>query len=127
MEYKITETIFLKGRLANHFYNMKTQEKAWHKPAFETNLGAKTTFLDNKLMVEGMFFFRSGIFYQDLTTEATEKLPVVFDFNANAQFNIFKQTYLFINWSNITASKYNLWYQYPVYRTVLMGGLKLVL
>lgn len=127
MEYKITENIFMKGRLGNHFYNLKIQEKAWHKPAFETNIGAKTTFLDNKLMVEGMFFFKSGIFYKDLTTGTTEKLPVIFDFNANAQFNIFNQTYLFINWSNITASKYNLWYQYPVYRTVLMGGLKLVL
>jgi len=123
--YKINESIAINGRIANHYYSMDNQEKAWHKPALETHVGAKTAFLDNKLQVEGMFFFKSGIFYADPISGTAERLPVIFDFNAQAQYNIFKQTYLFLSWNNITASKYNLWYQYPAYRTVLMGGLKL--
>jgi len=124
LDYRINENLSVNGRLANHYYNMDNQEKAWHKPAFETNIGAKTSFFDRKLSLEGAFFFKSGIFYLDTETATAENLPVIFDFNAHAQFNIFKNTYLFLTWNNITASKYNRWYQYPSYRTVLLGGFK---
>lgn len=123
-DYKLTESLSFNGRLANHFYRMEVEEKPWHRPALDANLGVKATLFDDKLSIEGSFCFMSGIFYKDVSTGVAERLPVIADFNFSGQYRVFKNTYAFLVWNNITASKYHRWYQYPSYRTLLLVGLK---
>jgi hypothetical protein len=121
--YNITSNITLSGDLVKHFYTMDTVEKAWHHPDFEASFTSQLSFLNNKLLVDGSLFFKSGLFYPDVNQQAVS-LPVLFDISGRVQYKLIDNFSVFLEWNNITATKYNRWYQYPSYRVHLLAGIK---
>jgi hypothetical protein len=127
LSYEITRNISLTGTIAKHFYNPATELKAWHRPDLEADFSARFSFFNNKLLVDGGLAFASGLNYPDLVTGQSVDLPIIFDVSGKAQYELFKNFRIFAQWNNITATKYNRWYQYPTYRIHLIGGLRILL
>jgi hypothetical protein len=125
VSYEITRNITLSGTVVKHFYEPENELKAWHRPDLDADFTARFSFFRNKLLVDGSLFFATGLHYPDPLSGQPEKLPVLFDVSGKAQYTLFRNFRLFVQWNNITATKYNRWYQYPSYRIHLIGGVKL--
>lgn len=123
LTYEITHNITLTGTMEKHFYNMEMQDKAWHHPDLEADFTSRFTFLENRLRLNASLFFASGLKYPDAVGQSVN-LPVIFDLSGEIQYQLYKSISVFAKWNNITATKYNRWYQYPSYRIYLLGGIK---
>jgi hypothetical protein len=125
ISYEITRNITLAGSAVKHFYSLESELKAWHRPDLDADFTTRFSFFRNKLLVDGSLFFATGLYYPDLQTGQPQKLPVIFDVSGKAQYELFRDFNFFVQWNNITAKKYNRWYQYPSYRIHLIGGFKM--
>lgn len=125
LSYEITRNITFAGALTKHFYSVTTELKPWHRPDWDADFTARFSFFRNKLLVDGSLFFMSGLHTPATDSGQPERLPVIFDISGKAQYALFPNFSVFAQWNNITATKYNRWYQYPSYRINLIGGIKM--
>lgn len=130
LRYSHDEHINVYGGLHLFNYSMKEQEEAWNLPTYTINLGAVYDFQD-KLMVkvEAQFVGRremaetvpSG--WNDLSPAPTATNASGYvDFYLGLEYRYTKRLSLFLDFSNLSASKYERWYNYPVQRTLVLGG-----
>jgi len=126
LSYEITRNITLTGALEKHFYTVENELKAWHRPDWNADFTSRFSFLKNKLLLDGSVFFMSGLHYPSTLNGQAENLPVIFDVSGKVQYELFRNFRMFVQWNNITATKYNRWYQYPAYRIHLLGGVKVL-
>jgi outer membrane receptor protein involved in Fe transport len=57
-------------------------------------------------------------------TSGVNKLPTIFDANIGAEYALKPNFRFFATVSNLTATNYQRWYNYPVYGLNFMGGFK---
>ena len=109
----------------NH-YKVTTQQYAWYKP----NESIGLSFVDNidKFTIKGDVFFLSDreanpgfMFIMNAPTSVDLK-PIV-DINIGVEYHYTKALSFFLNLNNIANSQYQIWYEYPVQRFNLLGGL----
>ena len=111
---------------ADYFkYDMDEQEFAWHKPTFKTSLNTSYNLRD-KILIDGDIFYtgkRNVLYYpsQNLPGEVHE-LEGYVDANVSAEYRYTNLLSFFVKVHNLTASKYNLWYNYPVQRFQILAG-----
>ena len=126
-----SEATSVTGRIDMYTYDTGAQAKAWNLPPYEISLIARHT-LREKLMIKAEVLFMGrrpalGIVRDDVTdassaTAVEEDLKGFLDLYLGAEYRYTKRFSIFAEVSNLSASKYERWYRYPVQRTLIMGG-----
>lgn len=106
-------------------YDLSKLQYAWHMPGFKASLNTEYNLRD-KILIDGNVFFtgkRNVQYYPDraLPAEALELKPYL-DANLSAEYRYTDLLSFFVRVNNLTASKYQRWYQYPVQRFQFMVG-----
>ncbi len=112
-------------------YTMGDQAEAWNLPPYQLTLGGRYS-LREKLIVEldALLMGRRKAFspvWADATDTDPQGTEVVdlggfLDLHLGVEYRYTKRLSLFLQASNLSASKYERWYRYPVQRTLLIGG-----
>lgn len=130
LRYSHDEHINVHGGLHVFSYKTDEQAEAWNLPIYSINLGAVYDFQDKLLLkVEAEFLGRRKMArslppdWNDLSPEpeATEAGGLV-DIYLGLEYRYTKRLSVFLDFSNLSASKYERWYHYPVQRGLLLGG-----
>lgn len=131
--YSHAEHVNVTGRIDVYTYSTDTQAEAWNLPPYKLSLGARYDFRDKLILkFEAQFLgARKALGFSDydpsLVTIAevlptTQELPGYVDLYLGAEYRYTKRLSVFFDVSNLSASKYERWYRYPVQRTLFMGG-----
>lgn len=129
--YSHGEHIDVTGRIDVFTYTTDTQAEAWNLPPYKLSLGARYDFRDKLIVkLEAQFLgarkagFLPGGDMQTFAevTPVTKDLKGFLDLYFGAEYRYTKRLSLFFDVSNLSASKYERWYGYPVQRTLVMGG-----
>jgi hypothetical protein len=109
--------LFLKANYYN--YSLDSLAYPWHRPSFEANLGASYNLRDKILVDAGIFY--TGKRYAPGPDGAVELNPYL-DANLSLEYRYTKLLSFFLRLNNFTASRYQIWYQYPAQRFQAMVG-----
>ncbi len=129
--YSHGEHVDVTGRIDVFTYTTDTQAEAWNLPPYKLSLGARYDFRDKlivKLEAQFLGARKAGVLAGgDMQTFAevtptTKDLKGFLDLYFGAEYRYTKRLSLFFDVSNLSASKYERWYGYPVQRTLVMGG-----
>lgn len=130
LRYSHDEHINVHGGMHLFSYTLQDQPEAWNLPAYSINLGAVYDFQDKLLLkVEAKFLGRremplplpadwNGLTPQPKTGTASGYV----DFYLGLEYRYTKRLSVFLDVSNLSASKYERWYNYPVQRSLVLGG-----
>ncbi|NNC84473.1 MAG: hypothetical protein HKN75_00225 [Bacteroidia bacterium] len=103
-------------------YSADNLDKALHKPNLKMTVFAHYK-LQDKIELKTDWFLRSGMFAFDYVEQKPEKIDGWLDANFNIQYNYSKILSVFLQLNNVTASRYEYWYNYPTYRFHALAGL----
>ena len=128
--YSHGEHIDVTGRIDVFTYTTDTQAEAWNLPPYKLSLGARYDFRDKLIVkLEAQFLGARKANRQTFATSGNETvlnetvdLDGFLDLYFGAEYRYTKRLSLFFDVSNLSASKYERWYRYPVQRTLIMGG-----
>ncbi|MEM1323000.1 MAG: hypothetical protein AAGG75_22230 [Bacteroidota bacterium] len=108
--------------LGQNFFSLENEEKAWHLPALDFNVGARYKTLEDKLTLKGELFIENGVPYRDLQGNV-DNLNGLFDLNLGAEYQISENIAAFFDLNNIASNKRQRWFRYPTYGLNIMGGI----
>ncbi len=130
--YSHSEHIDVTGRIDVYTYTTDLQAEPWNLPPYKLSLGARYDFRDKLIVkLEAQFLgarkadrqtFSSSGGETVLTKNETIDLDGFLDLYFGAEYRYTKRLSLFFDVSNLSASRYERWYRYPVQRTLIMGG-----
>lgn len=110
--------------LGNYYsYNMTKELFAWHKPNYDVNLSVNYNIQDKILLKAAIINYGSSkapIWTDGISSTVDIKSWI--DANLGVEYRYRKKIGIFLNLNNLTASKYNRWYNYPSYRFNFMAG-----
>lgn len=131
LRYHVKNSVDVTARLDVSSYETRSQAEAWNLPPYELALGAVYD-LRQKLIIKGeaQFLGRrkargnevvvpgqpAGILYETLELEG------FLDLYIGIEYRYTKRLSVFLDMSNLSASKYERWSRYPVQRGLLLGG-----
>ena len=119
------------ARLDIYNYTMGDQAEPWNLPPYQLTLGGQYSLreklivkLDAVLMGKRKAFSPVWSSVQDPSPDRTEvvELNGFVDLHLGAEYRYTKRLSVFLQASNLSASRYERWYRYPVQRTLLIGG-----
>lgn len=125
-EYHSGERIRVKAFASFEKWSLTNNEKPWHRPG--SNFGAEGSYDIQKKILVKAGFVTSGKQYARLPsadrdqTYQTKTVKGYTDVSLGVEYRYTKLLSAFINLSNLTGSRYYLWYNYPAYRFRIMGG-----
>jgi len=112
----------LTGAIAQNFYSPKNEEKAWHLPALDVNVGATYLTLGEKLSLRADLFIQNGVPFKDEKGEAGN-LNALLDLSAGAEYFFTENIGAFAKVNNILDNKRERWQYYPVLGLNAMAGI----
>ncbi len=130
LRYSHDEHINVHGALHVFSYQAQEQIEAWNLPDYTINLGGVYDFQDKLLLkVEAQFMGQRKApatvpaNWNDLSpAPVSTDLGGYVDLYLGLEYRYTKRFSVFLDVSNLSASKYERWYNYPVQRTLLIGG-----
>ena len=129
--YSHAEHIDVTGRIDVFTYTTDQQAEAWNLPPYRLSLGARYDFRDKLILkFEALFIGarKSGLLgladppNETFTTTRTVDLDGYVDLYLGLEYRYTKRLSLFLDASNLSASKYERWYRYPTQRALVLGG-----
>lgn len=117
-----TEKLQIVANAEYNNYTMLKEKKPWHLPSFRGNLSLKYNIRD-KILAEVDLFIVGRRFAKDESIGKTLTLKSFADLNFGIEYRYTKLLSFFLQFKNITASQYQYWNQYPVYRFQAIAGL----
>lgn len=130
MAYQKFEKLRILAQADYYKYKMTKQLYPWHKPTLEVTLSAKYNLRDKILVKTDIFYQNSRKaldYYEGNDPTVKGPFPMTLkgfaDVNLGAEYRYSKHLSAFLNFNNIGALKYSRWYNYPMQRFNLMGGL----
>lgn len=132
LTYSIPGSTRLHGRVDVYSYDQKVEEEPWNLPPYQIALGA-TYDLRQKLILKTEVLFMGARKARRYGTDpngadptavirTVNELDGFMDLYIGAEYRYTKRLSLFLDVSNLSASKYERWYQYPVQRSLVLGG-----
>ena len=109
--------------LGQNIYDPKNEDKAWHLPIFNTNISARYTSLESKLILKGELFVENGVPYKDIQTGEIDNLNGLFDLSIGAEYRVAKNIGVFLDLNNLASNNRQRWYRYPTYGANILGGI----
>ncbi|MBS1499179.1 MAG: hypothetical protein JST41_08445 [Bacteroidetes bacterium] len=133
LTYSHDEHIDLTGRIDVYTYTPSYQAEPWNLPPYKLSLGARYDFRDKLIAkFEAQFLgarkgarayaATNGITGEPYMAFESHDLKGYVDLYLGAEYRYTKRFSLFLDVSNLSASKYERWYRYPVQRVLLVGG-----
>ncbi len=124
VRYQFAEkfSIGIDGKWSN-FLRLENNDKAWMQPAIQLH-GKLNWQMLNPLRFHADINFWDGLYALD-AAGLTQKLPAFADLSLGAEYNIISRVSLFLQANNVLGTKYQRWYQYPVYGFNIIGGARL--
>lgn len=133
LTYSHDEHIDLTGRIDVYTYTPSYQAEPWNLPPYKLSLGARYDFRDKLIAkFEAQFLgarkgalayeATNGITGEPYMAYETHDLKGFVDLYIGAEYRYTKRFSVFLDVSNLSASKYERWYRYPVQRVLLIGG-----
>lgn len=132
LRYAHDEHVDVHGALHVFSYTPYLQTEAWNLPSYSIGLGATYDFQDKLVVkVEAQFLGsrKAGELIPDTIPfsetppqYASSDLGGYIDLFLGLEYRYTKRFSVFLNVSNLSASRYERWYRYPVQRTLIMGG-----
>jgi hypothetical protein len=122
--YHQSEQLLISFSADYRHYKMATEEKPWHKPAFQAKASAKYR-LNKKISITGDLFYDSRIYARTYENNipAIVKRDGFFDLNLGGEYRFSDRISAFVRLNNVAAVRYFRWYNYPSQRINVMGGL----
>lgn len=119
--YAQTETakFLLRGDL--YSYSTDALAEAWHRPTYKLTANASFNVYQ-KLLFNIDLIAQGGMKAQDPVTEETIKLKGAFDLNFKAEYLFSESFSAFLQFNNVTSSKYPVFLNYPVRGFQMMAG-----
>ena len=121
----------LSARMDVYKYTTKVQDEPWNLPPYKLTFAARYSLRDKLVLkAEALFLARRPAFRApEPTSDSTivavstrTELDGFLDLYVGAEYRYTKRLSLFLDMSNITASKYERWYRHPVQRGLIMLG-----
>jgi hypothetical protein len=107
--------------IAQRFYNLETQEKAWHLPSFSLNAGADYLLEKQNVTVGANLFMENGLPYQDAAGEAQTLSPLI-DLNLHGEYDISENFSAWLRVNNLLGNNRERFVQYPTIGLNLLVG-----
>ncbi|MEM9527767.1 MAG: hypothetical protein AAGA31_14225 [Bacteroidota bacterium] len=117
----VLKDLQLKGTIAQRFYSLDNQEKAWHLPSFSLNVGAAYALLEGKATFGADFYMENGLPYQDAEGVA-QNLNSLLDLSLNASYDLSDNFSAWLRVNNLLNNKRERFVQYPTIGTNLLVG-----
>lgn len=131
LHFHTKESWDVHARIAVSSYTTEFQQEAWNMPPYELGLGANYN-IRNKLILKGEAVFlgqrpakvEETILVNNVTIPFSREVELdgFLDLYIGAEYRYTKRLSVFLDFSNISLSKYERWYQYPVQRGLVIGG-----
>ncbi len=121
----------LSARMDVYKYTTKVQDEPWNLPPYKLTFAARYSLRDKLVLkAEALFLARRPAYRApEPTSDSTivavstrTELDGFLDLYVGAEYRYTKRLSLFLDMSNITASKYERWYRHPVQRGLIMLG-----
>ncbi len=112
INYPISENFKTGLNLTYNYYDLKTLEKPFHRPAF-IGKWTNTAYFSDKLLATTTLFFRGNSFAKNPISTDIVKISSIFDFNIELDYLFGKQFSGFVKLNNIFNQNYEqyLFYQ----------------
>ena len=126
LAFQQTEKLRLLAKADYNIYEMKNELQAWNKPNLEVTFTGNYNLRD-KIIVKSDIFYMGKRYanYTGLNANGEnqyDRLNGFVDFNLGVEYRYTKHLSAFINFNNITASRYLRWYNYPLQGFNVLGG-----
>jgi len=121
LDFRSSKKLLITAKADYSIYSMTKLAEPWQMPGLESVVSAKYNLRDKIILTADMYALGSRYARDPQTRQAKTLKPFV-DFNLGAEYRYTKILSLFIQFKNITATKYSYWNQYPLYRFQVLGG-----
>ena len=122
-DIKASEKLSLLARGNYQVYSMSHESiKPWQMPNIDATLTLKYNMQDKIILTADICTFGRRYARDPITRQANLMNPF-FDFNLGIEYHYTKILSLFLQFKNLTATRYLIWDQYPAYRFQVMAGL----
>lgn len=122
-ELTITPTSSMKLALQAEYniFTMNNLNAAWHKPDY-LGRAILSYNIKDKILLNAAFYLEGKRNVQALNGDILE-IDGVMDLNLGLEYRLNKRVSAYLNFNNITANRYHLWYLYPAHRFNMRGGI----
>lgn len=108
-------------------YTADVQKYAWHLPELVIGLRGNYNLFDKiyvkaDVSLQGGRKSPGGIFQPTNSDDSKYKLGFINDINLEAEYRYNKRISAFIQFNNVASQRYFRWYNYPVQRFQVLGG-----
>jgi hypothetical protein len=107
--------------VAQRFYSLDNQEKAWHLPSFSLTAGGAYSLEKQNITIGADFFIENGLPYQDSNGEAQSLSPLL-DLNLNGEYGISDNFSAWLRVNNLLGNNRERFVQYPTIGVNLLVG-----
>lgn len=131
VNYRRKESLTLSARVDVFTYATKVQQQAWNLPPYQLSFGARYD-MRQKLIVKTELQFlgrRQSLRLGEVNALILSVLPSeevdlegFLDLYLGLEYRYTKRLSVFLDMSNLSASKYERWRNHPVQRGLLLGG-----
>lgn len=125
ISYKNSEKLMFTFKGKYHYYDLKTELHAWHKPDYEFSLGTRYS-IQEKFIID-LNVIGIGKRYAREFNDSDELTPIelqgIIDLNLGFEYRYSKKLSAFVTFNNIAAMHYYKWNHYPTQQFNLMLGL----
>lgn len=131
LTYSLPAQTRLSARIDVYTYSTRVQEEPWNLPPYRLAFAARHSLRDKLVLkAEALFLARRPAFRAPEPTADPAAVPEsiraqldgFLDLYLGAEYRYTRRLSLFLDMSNLTASKYERWFRYPVQRGLIMLG-----
>ncbi|MCB9184630.1 MAG: hypothetical protein H6591_12000 [Flavobacteriales bacterium] len=129
--YSQREDLRFSARVDVYTYSVKVQEEPWNLPPYKLTFAARYSLRDKLIAKAEVLFLgkRPALRLPEssndpnvVPTAVRADLDGYMDLYLGLEYRYTKRLSLFLDLSNLSASKYERWYRYPVQRGLVLGG-----
>lgn len=127
LHYHDREALGVTARIDVSTYTQETEAEAWNLPPYQLALGA-TYDVRNKLILKAEMQFMGVRKAKEEIRSAPTPTSTIFDLDGfmdlyiGVEYRYTKRLSVFLDASNLSASKYERWHRYSVQRTLFLIG-----
>jgi hypothetical protein len=125
--YRLHEKLQFLLRGNYYVYNMNTELFPWHKPSYDISLTGNYN-IQNKVIIKAALISYGSSYAPvwENGVQSTSTIKAWVDLNFGIEYRYRKKLGIFLNFNNVTATRYYRWYDYPSYKFNILGGFSYV-